>query len=32
MISRSSLPHCTSDAEVVQVLYAGIGGAEIASQ
>ena len=31
MTSRSGLPHCTSDGEVVQVLYARIGGAEFAS-
>ena len=31
MIHRSDLPHCTSDGEVKQVLYARIGGAEFAS-
>ena len=31
MICRSGLPHCTSDGEVKQVLYTGIGGAEFAS-
>ena len=32
MICRSGLPHCTSAGEVKQVLYAGTGGAEFASQ
>ena len=31
MFLRSGLPHCTSDEVVKQVLYAGIGGAKIAS-
>ena len=32
MLRRSGLPHCTSAGEVKQVLYAGTGGAEFASQ
>ena len=31
VIRYPGLPHCTSDGEVKQVLYTGIGGAEFAA-